>query len=151
MTDSSLLHHSFTLERRYPVPAQDVFTAWSDPSAKRRWFTSDRGEHELDFRVGGTDVVRARGDNGKLLVFEARYLDIIEGRRILQASTLSADGELATTSITSVEFYDEDGTTVLVLTESDVFSDGQEEPSWREAGTADQLEGLAAELQTTRR
>lgn len=146
MTVPSLIHHTFALERRYPASPIQVFAAWSDPRAKRRWFTRDQGDHSLDFRVGGLELVRAPGDNGKLLTFESRYLDIVQGQRILYASTLTADGELATTSITSVKLHTENDVTVLVLTESDVFLDGQEQPSWREHGTNDQLDTLGAEL-----
>lgn len=114
MTEPSLIHHTVSLERRYPAPVADVFAAWGDPRAKRRWFNNDAGEHTLDFRSGGREVAKTLGDNEKMLVFESRYLDIIEGKRILYVSTLSADGELATTSITSVELHPEDGATILV-------------------------------------
>jgi uncharacterized protein YndB with AHSA1/START domain len=40
----------------------------------------------------------------------------------------------------------EDGGTRLVLTEQGAYLDGQEQPAWREHGTADQLEALAAQL-----
>jgi hypothetical protein len=39
-----------------------------------------------------------------------------------------------------------DGGTRLVLTEQGAFLDGHEQPAWREHGTADQLEALAAQL-----
>lgn len=35
MTDPSILHHSFSIERRYPRPVAEVFAAWSDPPSKR--------------------------------------------------------------------------------------------------------------------
>jgi hypothetical protein len=40
----------------------------------------------------------------------------------------------------------EDGGTRLVLTEQGAYLDGQEQPAWREHGTADQLEALDAQL-----
>ncbi len=85
------------------------------------------------------------------MIFESRYLDIVEGQRIVYVSTLSADGELATTSITSVELQPDAGATVLVLTESDVFLDGHELPSWREHGTGDWRDALGTELQSAHR
>lgn len=72
MTELSLVHHTFSLERRYPASAAGVFAAWRDPHAKRRWFADDKGEYALDFRVGGLEVVTGVGDNGKVLVFESR-------------------------------------------------------------------------------
>ncbi len=150
MSELSLIHHTFTIERRYGAPVADVFAAWSDPRAKRHWFAGD-SQHTLDFTVGGLETVRAVGDNGKTLEVESRYVDIVTERRIVYVSTLSADGEVATTSITSVELCPESDATVLVLTESDVFLDGQEEPSWREHGTADWLTKLGSEVESAGR
>ncbi len=31
MTERSIVHATFTLERTYPVPVQRVFHAWADP------------------------------------------------------------------------------------------------------------------------
>jgi|SRR3954452_21306309 uncharacterized protein YndB with AHSA1/START domain len=137
----SVLHHTFTLERRYPAPVDKVFAAWQDPAVKRQWFAGD-ADHTLDFRVGGDERIRTTGPNGKHLALDSRYLDIVPERRIVYTSTLSADDELATVSTTSIEL-EADGTgTLLVLTESDVFLDGQEEPAWREQGTGDWLDKL---------
>jgi uncharacterized protein YndB with AHSA1/START domain len=151
MTESSVLHHTFALERRYPAPVTDVFAAWRDQRAKKRWFSNDDGEYSLDFRVGGLEVLTVAGDDGKVLAVESRYVDILEDKRIVYTTTLSADGELATTSITSVELRPDNGGTVLTLTESDVFLDGREQPSWRQHGTGDWLDQLGAEFQRTAR
>lgn len=142
----TLIHHTFSIERHYPVPAAKVFAGWSNPESKRRWFGLNSEEHTMDFRVGGLENNRTIGDNGKLLEFESRYLNIVPDGRIVYTSTLSADGELATTSITTIELTEKDAETVLLLTESDVFLDGKEEPSWREHGTADWLSKLDTEF-----
>jgi uncharacterized protein YndB with AHSA1/START domain len=141
----SVLHHTFSHERRYPVPVGKVFAAWRDPQVKRHWFAAG-GDYALDFRVGGVESTRTGGADGKRLAFESRYLDIVPDQRIVYTSTLSADDELATVSTTSVEFQADGDATVLVLTESDVFLDGREEPSWREQGTGDWLGKLGSEL-----
>lgn len=146
MTALSLIHHTFSLERRYSAPVAKVFAAWGDPESKRRWFGLNPGEHTMDFRVDGLEINRSVGGNGKLLEFESRYLNIVPDRRIVYTSTLSADGELATTSITTIELTGKETETVLLLTESDVFLDGQELPSWREQGTADWIAKLDAEF-----
>ncbi len=148
MTEPSLIHHTFAIERHYSAHIDEVFGAWSDPKTKRRWFTGDEGEYALDFRVGGLEALRVLGANGKMLAVESRYVDIVDGRRIVYVTTLSADDELATTSITTVELRTDDGGTVLLLTESDVFLDGQEQPAWREQGTGDWLTRLGDDLQT---
>ncbi len=70
---------------------------------------------------------------------EDRQRQTARVERIIYASTLSADDALNTRSITSVEFRVEGDATVQVLTESAVFRDGQEQPSWRVQGTGDCL------------
>ena len=146
--DHDVTHATFTLERSYPVPPARVFAAWADPAAKASWFTPDPGfGHELDFRVGGREVARGGPDGGPLMTFETLYRDIVPEQRIVYTSTLSAGADLMTVSLTTVEFTPaEDGGTRLILTEQGAYLDGQEQPAWREQGTADQLEALAAQL-----
>jgi uncharacterized protein YndB with AHSA1/START domain len=142
----TITHATFTLERTYPVPPGRVFAAWAEPAAKARWFTGPKGEHEMDFRVGGREVARGRNDRGEPLTFEAVYRDIVPGERIVVAGTLSVGDTLATASQTTVEFEPAGDGTRLVLTEQGAFLDGHEEPAWRQQGTADQLAALAKEL-----
>ena len=148
--DHNVTHATFTLERSYPVPPAQVFAAWADPAAKASWFTPGPGfGHELDFRIGGREVARGGPDGGPAMMFETFYRDIVPGERIVYTSTLSTETDLWTVSLTTVEFAPgEDGGTRLVLTEQGTFLDGHEQPAWREHGTADQLEALAAQLKT---
>jgi len=146
--DHHVTHATFTLERSYPAPPARVFAAWADPAAKARWFAPGPGAgHQLDFRVGGREVATGGPEGGPLMTFETLYRDIVTEQRIVYTSTLSAGADLMTVSLTTVEFTPgEGGGTRLVLTEQGAFLDGQEQPAWREQGTADQLEALAAEL-----
>jgi uncharacterized protein YndB with AHSA1/START domain/DNA-binding transcriptional ArsR family regulator len=146
MTEHTVIHSTFSLERTYPVPVARVFAAWADSAAKARWFAGEGNEHELDFRVGGTEVNRAKHPNGALMIFESRYQDIVADERIVYSSTLSADGVLATISLTTVELREEEDGTRLMLVEQDTFLDGHEQPSWREQGTGSWLDALGAEL-----
>ena len=146
--DRNVTHATFTLERSYPAPPARVFAAWADPAAKARWFTPGPGAgHQLDFRVGGREVATGGPEGGPLMTFETLYRDIVPEQRIVYTSTLSAGADLMTVSLTTVEFTPaEDGSTRLILTEQGAYLDGQEQPGWREQGTADQLDGLAAAL-----
>jgi uncharacterized protein YndB with AHSA1/START domain len=146
--DHNVTHATFTLERSYPVPPARVFAAWAEPAAKASWFTSGSGcGHELDFRVGGREVARGGPDGGPVMTFETFYRDIVPEQRIVYTSTMSTGTDLMTVSLTTVEFMPgADGGTRLVLTEQGAYLDGQEQPAWREHGTADQLEALAAQL-----
>ncbi|MEV5572286.1 SRPBCC family protein [Spirillospora sp. NPDC052269] len=146
MTDRVVAHATFSLERLYASKPARVFAAWADPAAKARWFAGPDAEHELDFRVGGREVNRGRRDGGRVLTFESWYRDIVLNERIVYTSTLSAGEDLATVSLTTVEFHPADGGTRLLLTEQGTFLEGREEPSWREQGTGAWLDALAAEL-----
>ena len=138
-------HATFTLERNYPANSERVFAQWENPTNKAKWFATPQATHELDFRVGGREHVQAEVD-GKRVVFESWYRDIVDGKRIVFTSTLSANDELSTVSITTVEFTPVDEGTRLTLTEQGTYLDGYEQPEWREKGTLDQLEALAAAL-----
>ena len=63
MTERSVTHGTFVIERTYPASPARVFAAFADPAIKDRWFGGpeewDRGEGEMDFRVGGREVTGA--------------------------------------------------------------------------------------------
>jgi uncharacterized protein YndB with AHSA1/START domain len=40
VTDRSVTHATFVVERSYDAPPARVFAAWADPEAKARWFAS---------------------------------------------------------------------------------------------------------------
>jgi uncharacterized protein YndB with AHSA1/START domain len=147
MTNCSVIHDTFSLERVYDAPPARVFAAWADPTAKARWFAGPASvEHELDFRVGGREVSRGRRQDGLILTFESVYHDIVAHERIVHASALHEGEALATVSLTTVQFAPANGGTRLVLTEQATFLDGREEPAWRKRGTGHQLDALGAEL-----
>jgi uncharacterized protein YndB with AHSA1/START domain len=140
-------HATFTLERMYDAPVDKVFAAWSDPEARRRWFANG-ADYEQRFEVGGGEQVRAGQQDGPELIFTSSYHDIVPHQRIIYTSTLSAGEQLSTVSVTSVEFSADGEWTRLVITEHGIYLPGQEQPDWRERGTADQLTALATELGT---
>ena len=145
MTIHSVTHATFSLERTYPVPADRVFAAWEDPTAKARWFAGSDPDHQLDFRVGGREVNHGHHE-GTTMTFESFYRDIVPGERIVYTSTLSADERLSTVSLTTVELSQVPEGTRLTLTEQGVFLDGHEQPSWREEGTGQWLDALGKDL-----
>ncbi|MFI0485239.1 SRPBCC family protein [Actinomadura sp. 9N215] len=148
MTEHPVLHSTFTLERDYPeaAPAR-VFAAWADPASKARWFVLPGDEHVLDFRTSGRESLLHHGKDGEpTLRVESLYHDIVPDERIVYSTTLFADDQPTTVSITTVQFEAAADGTRLVLTEQGTFLDGREAPSWREQGTGDWLDKLTAEL-----
>jgi len=140
-----VVHSTFSLERHYPVPVDRVFGAWADPEARRRWMAQG-AEHSQEFVVGGRETVKGADGEGRPLIYEAQYADIVPNERILTTATLGTGEILSTVSVTSVEFRAEDGGTAVMLTEHGMYLPGQEQPEWRERGTTDQLDALAAEF-----
>jgi uncharacterized protein YndB with AHSA1/START domain len=68
MTERSVTHATFVVERTYDASPARVFAAWAEPAAKARWFAGPDewgpGEHELDFRVGGWEISRGGPQGG---------------------------------------------------------------------------------------
>jgi uncharacterized protein YndB with AHSA1/START domain len=57
VTERSVTHATFVIERTYDASPARVFAAWANPTAKARWFAChddwNATEYELDFGVGG--------------------------------------------------------------------------------------------------
>jgi uncharacterized protein YndB with AHSA1/START domain len=145
MSDRSVTHATFTLERVYPSPPDRVFEAWADPLIKGRWFAGNPDDYELDFRPGGIERNRAT-HGGKQITWESLYREIVSDERIVYTSVLAEDDTPATVSLTTVEFVAEGEGTRLVLVEAGAYLDGRELPAWREEGTSKWLDALGAEL-----
>jgi uncharacterized protein YndB with AHSA1/START domain len=145
MSEHSIVHATFTLERSYPVPAQRVFQAWADPATKARWFAGDSPGYHMDFRPDGIERHRAEL-GGKEITWESLYREIVPNERIVYTSVLSEDDTVATASLTTVEFTEDGSKTSLVLTEAGAYLDGREQPAWREEGTGDWLDSLGRHL-----
>jgi uncharacterized protein YndB with AHSA1/START domain len=145
MTERSIVHATFTLERTYPAPAERVFHAWADRAMKAQWFAGDSTRYQLDFRPDGIERNLAEHD-GKEIVWESLYREIVPNERIVYTSILSEDGQVMTASLTTVEFAQDGTKTSLVLTETGAYLDGHEKPAWREEGTGDWLDALGRHL-----
>jgi uncharacterized protein YndB with AHSA1/START domain len=144
MTDRSVKHSTFTLERSYAAAPATVFAAWSDPATKAMWFAPEDGRYTLDFRVGGMEAVH--GGEGVELVARSEYHDVVIDERIVYTTALFANEVLSTVSLTTVLFTGEGAGTRLVLTEQGTFLDGREEPDWRRQGTSDWLDALGRQM-----
>jgi len=147
MTDHSVKHSTFTLERTYAASPATVFAAWSDRETKAKWFAAEDSRYSLDFRVGGTEAVHG-GDGGDAvdLVATSEYHDIVPDERIVYTTALFTDEVLSTVSLTTVQFARDGDGTRLVLTEQGTFLDDQEQPEWREQGTGNWLDALGRQV-----
>jgi uncharacterized protein YndB with AHSA1/START domain len=87
MTERSIEHAGFTIQRRYGAAPERVFAAWADPAAKARWFAGPEewevGPHELDFREGGREVTSGGPKEGPVHSYRAIYWEVVPNERIV--------------------------------------------------------------------
>lgn len=153
MSERSVTHSTFVIERNYPAAPERVFAAFSDPAKKRRWFAEgDEFEIEhyaLDFQVGGREEARFRGKNGFTFTNRTVFQDILPGRHIVFAYTMSMGDKRISSSQATVEFLGKDQGTLLVFTEQAAFFEGADGPKMRQDGWTLLLEALGKELSRT--
>lgn len=156
MPTRTITHGSFTIERRYKQPPAKVFSAFSDPARKRRWFAEGPGFHldsyELDFREEGFERSRFRfvADKpiaeGTPCTNDTIFLDIVPDQRIVFAYTMLMNGKRFSSSHSSIEFIPDGAGTLMVFTEQAAFFEGADGIEMREQGTRELLDSLAREL-----
>jgi uncharacterized protein YndB with AHSA1/START domain len=151
MTDRSVSHGTFVIERRYPAPPAKVFGAWADGAAKEIWmddpdYKSDGGQYELDFRVGGHERFSGLAPDGKPYRYDALYYDIVPDYRIVYIYEMYAADDRISVSLATVEIVPDQDGTKLTYTEQGAFLDGIDKPEAREEGTAWMLDNLGKYL-----
>ena len=150
MTERSVTHATFVIERNYDAAPARVFKAWSDPKARQRWFGDAEGwavmELQYDFRVGGREVSRFSQTGKNIYTNDTVYQDIVPDHRIIFAYTMAKDGENISASIATVELKPQGKGTRLVFTEQGAFLDGLDTPAIREGGWQDLLNNLGKEF-----
>jgi uncharacterized protein YndB with AHSA1/START domain len=145
-------HGTFTIERTYPFDRATVFAAWATETAKRGWygeeleFLSKLTRYELDFRVGGKEVLEGKLASGRAFALDAIYHDIVDERRIVNAYDVRIDDRLISSSLLTVEFRDATGGCTLVVTEQGAFLDGFDTNAERTQGAAAELDRLGRYL-----
>ena len=156
MTERSVIHDTFVIERTYPASSARVFKAFASREAKDAWAdTGDiaeaepvTGQAEFDFRVGGHErfgnvYQRVR------YTYDAVYYDIVPDRRLVYSYEMYADSMRISVSVATIEFTETDDGTTLTWTEQGAYLDGFEGPDasrLRQGGTSEMLDGLAKYL-----
>jgi uncharacterized protein YndB with AHSA1/START domain len=153
MPDPSIQHHTFVIERRYPASPQRVFSAFSDPAKKRRWFAVDEDNNNaeaedfvMDFRVGGQEHKSFRVPQGFTVRNDTVYLDIVADSRIVFAYTMSVEDRRISSSQATVELLPAGSATQLVFTEQGAYFEGADGPDVRKDGWGKLLDQLGSAL-----
>ena len=151
MSDQSVIHDTFVIERTFDAPPAKVFRAFADKDAKTQWFHGPddwtQSRYELDFRVGGTEISAGAEPGGAVHRMEGRYFDIVENERFVFVYDMFADDAKLSVSMMTVELEPAGKGTRMVFTEHDALLDGLEPVGMREEGTRGLLEALAAALE----
>ena len=106
------------VSRTFNGPAHIVFEAWTSTELLKRWWTPPSFgisfvSCEADVRTGGTyRFVFSHPDFEQPMAFFGRYIEVTPHSRIVWSNEESEDGPVST-----VTFEEEDGKTLLVLTE----------------------------------
>jgi uncharacterized protein YndB with AHSA1/START domain len=152
VTESSVIHDTFTIERTYPATPSRVFAAFASEEAKSTWGdTGDlepagdgTGPSEFDFRVGGRERFSHKWQDTNYR-YDALYYDIVPDQRIVYSYEMYANDVRISVSVTTIEFGKSGDGTTLTWTEQGAYLDGidgPEAPGHRREGTAEMLDGL---------
>jgi uncharacterized protein YndB with AHSA1/START domain len=151
MTDRSVVHATFHLERLYNAAPARVFAALSTEAGKAAWFTGDPGrweliERSLDFRVGGRERLAGRWPSGLVSDFQATYYDIVPNARIVYAYEMFHGERKLSVSLACWQLDVEGTGTRVRLAEQGAFLDGYDDAGSREHGTNILMDRLGAAL-----
>jgi uncharacterized protein YndB with AHSA1/START domain len=153
MTERSVNHATFVIERAYPAHPAKVFGAWADVAAKAVWmddpdFKSDGTEAEMDFSVGGHERFSGLTPEGGTYRYDATFYDIVPDRRIVYCYEMYAGDDRMSVSVATVDIVPDRTGTRLTYTEQGVFLDSLDKPEQREEGTAWMLDNLGKYLES---
>jgi uncharacterized protein YndB with AHSA1/START domain len=150
MSQRSVTHATFAVERTFPFAPARVFGAFSTVAAKSRWFAGPPNVketvREMDFRVGGREILNVTSPDGKGFVFDALYQDIVPNERIVYTYEMQIDGTRISVSVATVTFTPAGSGTQVVMTEQGAYLDGLDKPEQREQGIKYQMAKLEASL-----
>jgi uncharacterized protein YndB with AHSA1/START domain len=158
MTDRSVIHDTFSIERTYPVEPSRVFAAFASAEAKAAWGDTgglepaegQAGVQEFDFRPGGWERFAHKWE-GTSFRYDALYYDIVPDQRIVYSYEMYADDARISVSVATIEFAKSGASTALTWTEQGAYLDGidgREAPARRKEGTTEMLDGLTGYLTT---
>ncbi len=151
MTERSVTHATFSIERTYDAVPTKVFNAFADPKIKRRWYVEGEGweveQFAVEFKVGGFERSRFRFRGGAPIRNDTVYHDIVPNERIIFAYAMTIGENCISASLTTVELKPAGSGTQLTLTEQGAFLDGYDNVTQRESGWGGLLEALGRELQ----
>jgi uncharacterized protein YndB with AHSA1/START domain len=149
MTDTTGTNDAVVLERIFDAPVTVIWRMWTEPEHFKAWYGPDGAAipvAKMDVRVGGTRLVcmEMQSPNGPMQMwFTGEYRSVIENERLVYTESMAdqdgnvldpsavgmPEGHPTTTEIT-VELYDTDGGTRMVMTHAGIPSDSPGATGW---------------------
>ena len=153
MSEPTVIHSTFVVERSYPQSPDRVYAAFAQPARKRRWYAEgdhEIQEYEMEFRVGGNERLRysfkpGHPIAGSEISNELNYQDIVPEKRIVQTAKMSLNGKPIQIAVITFEFLSSGNGTSLVLTSQGTFIEWPDGAKMVEQGWRSLLERFAAE------
>jgi uncharacterized protein YndB with AHSA1/START domain len=150
MSERSVTHATFRIERLYNAPPAEVFAAYVDPASRRRWLVEGEGwdveSCQLDFREGADEHSTFRFRGGPLIRNDTHYHEIIPDQRFVFSYAMVVGDSRISASLSTVELVAEGKGTRHVYTEQGAYLDGYDSVAQREEGCRQLNEALAQEL-----
>lgn len=152
MTEPSVTHATFVVQRTLPASCGQVFAAFAEADLKRRWF-AEGAQHEVeefvvDLREGAFERLRYRFGEGSqfagmTIATNDLVLNVVPERRILWASRMTFGDKPISAALITAELAPTGTGTELSLTFQGAFFEGADGPQIREMGWQTLLERLA--------
>jgi len=150
MTERSITHGTFHIERTYDAAPERVYAAFATEEGKAGWFgggdTQTLLEKVWDFREGGRERLVGKWESGTVSQFDATYFDIVPNARIVYAYEMHIDGTKISVSLATIEFKKHGAGMRLLLSETGAFLDGYDDAGSREHGTNFLMDRLGEHL-----
>ena len=132
MTERTVIHDTFVIERTYPATPSRAFAAFASEEAKNVWgdtgdLESADGVTEFDFRVGGRERFSHRW-HSTVYRYDALYYDIVPDQRIVYSYEMYANDVRISVSVATIEFAKSGDGTALTWTEQGTYLDGIDGP-----------------------
>lgn len=151
MSNRSIVHATFTLERKLKSPPAKVFKAFADPRAKAMWFTGPPewgpDQHEMDFREGGREISKGGPPGGDIHAMDGIYWEIVDNERIVMTYSMHVGDKRISVSLNTVEFFPDGSGTRLVLTEAGAYFDGADGAAMRKEGYTQLLDAMVKSVE----
>jgi uncharacterized protein YndB with AHSA1/START domain len=154
-TEPKTIHNTFVIERNFPWRPARVFSGFSQPALKRRWYAEgdqhDLQEFQMDFRVGGSERFRYRFREGhpiagSEIVNQSEYQDIESEKRVVMTSRMSLNGKTIVVMLATFEFVPAQQGTDVILTHQGTYIDWPDGVKMIEVGWRGLIERLHQDL-----